>query len=162
MNKSLYFLGALAFVALIYNNYTTSTKSSSILFETKNNQQYTTAVHEYKGDFVGSYKATTIEGDKELILDSTYTYSCIVDISNKEVCLEGTWELSYKDSSQHIILSPPTLKNTAQNLEELTKVNINFEEQKLKVTKYGDLISLIKKEAFIKQTIENQALVVQE
>ena len=164
MNKSTYLLGTLVSVALIYSYYspTITKKDNPILFEAKTNQQYASINQEYRGNFVGTYKTTNSKKSKELILDSTYTYSCIISFSTQEILLEGTWELSYKDSSQHIVLSPPTIKSNSQKLDKTEKAIISIKEQKLKVTKNGNLIDLTKKETFIKQRIENQALVIQQ
>lgn len=83
---------------------------------------------------VGNYQTSnSVSGFKDLILDSTYTYAYkIYNTSGEEITLEGSWELSYKDQAQHIILHRPLPNKATQHLN-LAKL----EEHKFKVTSDG-------------------------
>lgn len=83
---------------------------------------------------VGEYQTNnSVSGFKDLILDSTYTYNYkIYNTSGEEITLEGSWELSYKDQAQHIILHRPLPNQAAQHLD-LAKI----EEHKFKVISNG-------------------------
>ena len=99
----------------------------------------------------GSYQTrNSITGFKTLILDSTYTYSYRV----QGIILEGSWELSYKDQAQHIILHRPLPNKAAQHLKLA-----NIEEHKLKVTADG-LRDLYAQEDYLQLETEEYSLAI--
>ena len=82
----------------------------------------------------GNYQTNnSVSGFKDLILDSTYTYAYrIYNTSGDEITLEGSWEFSYKNQAQHIILHRPLPNKASQHLK-LAKL----EEHKFRITSNG-------------------------
>ena len=142
---------ALAVAVFQYQNNSSSSETS-LLFNKKNNNQYALVGQGKKDNLVGTYYTTTAVGDKELILDSTYTYTYTVNKENHEWILEGSWELSYKDDNQHIILHRP-FHATEQNAPVS-----NFEELHLTLTSEG-LKNAALAEYFTKTSSPNHRLV---
>lgn len=102
--------------------------------QNQQNQAYSTAPSNRKNILAGTYHTdNSISGFKDLILDSTYTYSYRTQAtSGEEVILEGSWELSYKNQDQHIILHRPLPNKASSNL-----AIANLQEHKFRVTPNG-------------------------
>lgn len=130
MNKSAYYLSALVLALCFYLNFPFSPTSATD--EKQDQKRYAQVGLAYKDSLVGTYKIVNADTQKDLILDSTYTYSYLVQEGDQTIVLEGSWELSYKNQAQHIILHRPTSPKNIAHIDWA-----NFEERKFRVTQDG-------------------------
>lgn len=125
----LFAIASLSFLYLYFFQIDTSTETTKTSnFQNQQNLAYLPRPNQ-NDSLAGNYQTSnSVSGFKTLILDSTYTYSYTL----QGVVLEGSWELSYKDQGQHIILHRPLPNEAAQGLDLA-----NIEEHRLKVTPDG-------------------------
>ncbi|BDS12650.1 hypothetical protein [Aureispira anguillae] len=158
MNKFMYCLGGAILTCLIYFTYPqpSAPKTAPILAQKKTNKHYAPVGLGYKDSLVGTYQIVNSKHTKDLILDSTYTYNYSIQEGNESIVLEGTWELSYKDQTQHIILHRPNFQPRA-SLPKLA----DFEERKFKVTPDG-LKDILHNESYLHIATDEYSLAIYE
>ncbi len=133
-----------------YTN-TSSTVSKQVSSQSQQIPAYSKIRPNQNDSLAGRYQTNNSAiGFKTLILDSTYTYAYTV----QGLVLEGSWELSYKDQAQHIILHRPLPNKASQHLD-LAKI----EEHKLRVTANG-LSDLYTQENYLQLETDEYSLAV--
>lgn len=139
-----------------FNTYRSQETLKRAALQNNQNAAYSQMRPNQNDSLAGTYQTSNgISGFKGLILDSTYTYSYrIQGTSGETVVLKGSWELSYKDQAQHIILHRP-LPNKAWHDLELA----NIEEHKFRVTLEG-LRDLYTQENYLQLETDEYSLAV--
>jgi len=151
-------LTIIAFIFLYLHFYTTTPSKNTTHSPLLNQQNLTySKVRPNTNDtLVGTYQTrNSISGFKSLILDSTYTYAYkIQGTSGEEIILTGSWELSYQNQTQHIILHRPFPRKAWQHLELA-----NIEEHKFRVISDG-LRDLYTQENYIQLKTNEYSLAI--
>jgi hypothetical protein len=150
-------IASLLFLSLyFFQNDTSSNTPNYSAFHSQQPQAYSKIQANQNDSVAGRYQTSnSVSGFKNLILDSTYTYSYkMYGSSGEEIILEGSWELSYKNQDQHIILHRPLPNKAAQHLKLA-----NIEEHKLKVTSDG-LRDLYTQEDYLQVETDEYSLAV--
>lgn len=119
-------------------------------------KQYPLLKPEKKQDIIGTYTSDDKQCFKELILDSTYTYTYRFQHNKQLISLKGSWELSLKNNDQHIVLHHPFPK---QNV--VIPALLATDECLLKVKPTG-LVNQQSKEMYHQTTVATTALSFEE
>lgn len=158
MKNTTYLILVAGLSLLVYLSFfsTENAINLSPQIQTQHSQAYSTASLNRKNILAGTYQTNnSISGFKDLILDSTYTYSYKVQASSgEEVVLEGSWELSYKDQDQHIVLHRPLPNQSWSDLKIA-----HLQEHKFRVTPNG-LRDLYTQEEYLQIETDEYSLAI--
>ncbi|WP_052598572.1 hypothetical protein [Aureispira sp. CCB-QB1] len=157
MKNATYGVLATAIFLCFYMQFWTVTPSPlSSSSTTSQGQAYSQTPSNRNDTLPGTYQTSnSVTGFKDLILDSTYTYRYSVSKpSGESVVLEGSWELSYKDQDQQIVLHQPLPNEAWEDLKIA-----HLEEHRFKVTPNG-LRDLYTQEVYLQLKTNEYSLAI--